>query len=321
MRRQHAHLIGVLALGVSLIPLAASAQSADFVAARLLYASASYEEALARLATVTAADETVQVEQYKALCLVALGRVPEAHQALERMVVANPLYVLRETDVSPRLITMFHEVRKRVLPREARARYTRAKASYDEKRFDAAVQQFKELVAILRDPDAGAEAGLADLKMLGEGFMKLADAEATAAAAAAATAAKPVPPPPDVSATSPPPPTASSTPPSTVPSGEVGIYSADDKDVTPPVDSVRRMPVWDPPLPALRKMYHRGVLEVIIDEAGNVKGATMRQSVSPFYDPALVAAAKQWKFKPAMKNGQPVKYRKLIEIILQPVSQ
>ena len=307
----------MLTLGVSLIPLAARAQSADFVAARSLYASASYEEALARLATVTASDETVQVEQYKALCLVALGRVPEAQQALERMVVANPLYVMRESEVSPRLITLFREVRKRVLPLEARARYTRAKAAYDDKRFDAAVQQFKELVAILGDPDAGAETSLTDLKMLGEGFMKLADAEATAAAAAAATAARPAPPPPDLPTASAPatPPAASTTP----PAGSA-IYSADDKDVTPPVDSVRKMPVWDPPLPALRKMYHRGVLEVVVDEAGNVKEATMREAVSPFYDPALVAAAKQWKFKPAMKDGQPVKFRKLIQIILQPIS-
>jgi TonB family protein len=298
--------------------LAAAAQSADFVAARSLYASASYEEALARLATVNTGDETVQVEQYKALCLVALGRVTEAQQALERMVAANPLYVMRETDVSPRLIAMFRDVRKRVLPTEVRARYTRAKTSYDEKRFDMAVQQFKELISILGDPDVAAETGLADLKMLGEGFLKVAEAEA---AAAAATASKPAPPPPDLPippSTPPTTPAAPAAPPKASPVPAETIYSVDDTDVTPPIDSVRKMPVWDPPLAAMRKMYFRGVLEVVVDENGAVKEVTMRQTVSPHYDPSLVAAAKQWQFKPAMKDGKPVKYRKLIEIILQP---
>jgi tetratricopeptide (TPR) repeat protein len=319
VRRNRARLLSLAALGGTLLPLAAAAQSADFVAARSLYASAAYEDALARFATITAAEETVQVEQYKALCFVALGRVPEAQQALERMVVANPLYVMRESDVSPRLITMFREVRKRVLPTEVRSRYTKAKTSYDEKRFEAAVQQFKELIAILGDPDVGAESGLPDLKMLGEGFLKLADAEATAAAAAAA---KPTPPP-DLAVgppTPPVPPASGTRPAATSTAAPDPIYSADDKDVTPPVDAVRRMPVWDPPLPAMRKMYFRGVLEVVIDETGNVKETRMRQAVSPHYDPALLAAAMQWKFKPAMKDGRPVKYRKLIEIILQPVS-
>jgi TonB family protein len=315
-----------LALGFSVVPLAAHAQSADFVAARSLYASASYEEALARFATVTAPAEAVQVEQYKALCFVALGRVAEAQQSLERIVIADPLYMMRESEVSPRLVTLFKEVRKRVLPREIRARYTTAKTSYDDKRFDAAVRQFKELVAILGDPDAASESGIADLKMLGEGFLKLADAEATAAAAAAA---KPAPPPPDASGTAPPNPaastTASSSPPAaTTPTPPLApedvIYSADDQDVTPPVDSVRKMPVWNPPIAAMRKMYFRGVLEVIVDETGSVKEATLRQSVSPYYDPALLDAAKLWKFKPALKDGRPVKYRKLIQIILQPVS-
>jgi tetratricopeptide (TPR) repeat protein len=319
VRRNRARLLSLAALGGTLLPLAAAAQSADFVAARSLYASAAYEDALARFATITAAEETVQVEQYKALCFVALGRVPEAQQALERMVVADPLYVMKEADVSPRLITMFREVRKRMLPNEVRSRYTKAKASYEEKRFEAAVQQFRELIAILGDPDVGGDSAFRDMKMLGEDFLKLAGAEATAAAAAAA---RPMPPPPDLAVGPPTPPVspASGTRPAATSTAPDPIYSADDKDVTPPVDAVRRMPVWDPPLPAMRKMYFRGVLEVVIDETGNVKETRMRQAVSPHYDPALLAAAMQWKFKPAMKDGRPVKYRKLIEVILQPVS-
>jgi hypothetical protein len=43
----------------------------------------------------------------------------------------------------------------------------------------------------------------------------------------------------------------------------------------------------------------------------------MRASVAPRYDQQLLAAAKEWRYSPATLDGQPVRYRKLIEITVQ----
>jgi len=57
----------------------------------------------------------------------------------------------------------------------------------------------------------------------------------------------------------------------------------------------------------------------MIDESGNVASAELRQSVHPLYDDELLAAARKWKYKPAMRNGVPMPYVKIVEIRLQPV--
>jgi outer membrane biosynthesis protein TonB len=38
------------------------------------------------------------------------------------------------------------------------------------------------------------------------------------------------------------------------------------------------------------------------------------------YDQALLRAARDWKFQPARRQGQPVRYLKVVEIHLAPVT-
>ena len=74
-------------------------------AARELYASAAYEDALAvlnKLPDTNRPDETRVVEQYRALCLLALGRTGEAERAIEAVVNGDPSY-RPASDVSPRV--------------------------------------------------------------------------------------------------------------------------------------------------------------------------------------------------------------------------
>jgi TonB family protein len=295
-------IVGLFAVGVGLLlgqARASDVAPSDLAAAKALYASASYEEALSRLSTAPGPEDLDQIEQYRALCLLALGRSTEAERTIERIVSRRPLYTATDAEVSPRLVTMLHDVRKRLLPVAARGVYAKAKADFDDKNYQGAVDGFNELLAIVADPDtADARAALADLKQLGEGFLKLATIEVAAAAKAAAA-----------------PP--ASAPVQTAPQGPA-TYSADDSDVTPPVELQRTMPVWTPNLPTQARIEFRGTLEIVVDEDGHVASAAIRKSTTPGYDAALLDAAKSWRYRAATKSGQPVRYRTFIDVVLKP---
>jgi hypothetical protein len=73
-----------------------------------------------------------------------------------------------------------------------------------------------------------------------------------------------------------------------------------------------------PPFPARSVPPGQGVVEVVVDETGIVETATLRQPVNPQYDAVVLAAAKTWLYKPASLDGTPVKYRKMIQVVLRP---
>ncbi|MEZ5318520.1 MAG: hypothetical protein R2752_14055 [Vicinamibacterales bacterium] len=264
---------------------------------RALYASAAYEEALAGLDTVEG--DPRQIDQYRALCLLALGRTAEAERALERIVSRTPAYVMDASEVSPRLIAVFHTVRQRVLPTAVRGLYAEAKQHYDAGRFEQAATGFTEVQALLADADmAGAEAN--DLKLLTDGFLTLANAAvADAKKKAEAEAATPE-------------------PPAAVP-GTTGprIYTEADTDVKAPVPIERELPPLVPPPGVSPAQTYRGVLELLIDEQGRVQFAAVRQPIAPFYDQILLDAAKHWTFHPATQYDRPVPYRLFMAINLK----
>ena len=116
------------------------------------------------------------IEQYRSLCLLALGRGAEAEAAIAVVVASDPMYQPTETEASPRVRTAFSEVRQRQLPDIARTRYASAKAAFDRKDYPAAEQQFRELLRLIDDPDMGGRLG--DLRMLVTGFVDLSAAAA-----------------------------------------------------------------------------------------------------------------------------------------------
>ena len=149
--------------------------------ARDLYASARYDEALAMLNGVRQQESgnpinLRSIEQYRSLCLLALGRGAEAEAAIAVVVASDPLYQPTETEASPRVRTAFSEVRQRQLPDIARKSYASAKSSFDRKDYPAAEQQFRDLLRLIDDPDMGGRLG--DLRMLVSGFVDLSAAAA-----------------------------------------------------------------------------------------------------------------------------------------------
>jgi tetratricopeptide (TPR) repeat protein len=272
------------------------ADSAELGNAKDLYAQASYEDALVQLNSITDADVANQVDQYRALCLLALGRETEAGKSLERMVVRAPLYIVRADDAPPKLVALFQQVRARTLPAAAKDLYAKARANFDGKHFTQANVQFEEMLAVLKEAGDDQKSPVADLKQLGEGFLKLTKAELTPAVPAA-------------------PPSAATR---SVSTNTPTIYTFEYADVVAPVDIARDLPAWNPPA-ALASMTLGGKLQIDIDEHGLVEHATLIEPITPLYDSRLLVASKSWKFQPATRDGVPVKYRKTISVVLHPV--
>jgi len=90
------------------------------------------------------------------------------------------------------------------------------------------------------------------------------------------------------------------------------IFGVSDTDVIPPVPIRQDIPRW--PASYLPAGSPDGIVEVVIDESGAVESAVIRQSLNNFYDSQLVDAARAWRYQPAMKGGQAVKYRRLVKI-------
>lgn len=91
------------------------------------------------------------------------------------------------------------------------------------------------------------------------------------------------------------------------------IYSAPEPGLILPVTLNQVLP----PFPLGNGMATGGLLEVVIDQTGVVESATMRSSVNPRYDMNVLNATKNWKYQPALMDGTPVKFRKLITIALK----
>jgi hypothetical protein len=310
----------VLALWLTAAPQgSAITPSPDLAAARALYASGAYEEALARLATVRDDSSAAEAAQYRALCFVALGRNAEAQRALEELFTRMPLFKMSEADVAPRVVAMYQQVRRRLLPSLAKSLYAGAKASFEQRQYAVAASQFRTMLTLLGDEDDLDDAtGLTDLKLLADGFLKLAEGQAAAAPKVDAKPAAP-------SRDDQPNVTARDVAPAMPPAAPASpgrpansIYSAADADVTPPVEFVRAMPAWHPPNNVAARRTFEGVLRIVIDERGSVESANMVENVSPGYDELLLAAARLWQYRPARRNGQAVKYEKLITITLAP---
>lgn len=288
-----------------LAPLPAAADN-TLAAARDLYAAAAYEEALTILNRLSEGthgpDEERGIQQYRAFCLLALGRTADAEQAIAAVVAVQPRYQPGESDVSPRVRTTFAEVRRRVLPTVIQQQYAIAKSSYDRKNYAEAAERFNYVLEVMNDPEVrpvAAQPPLSDLRVLATGFRDLAVTAAT---------------PPPAPKPEPPPPAAPPAPEPVAPAVPVAprIYHSGDRNVVPPITVRQLLPPF--PNSAAIPKQAQGVIEVVIDETGAVEQALIRVPLNAAYDRQAVIAARSWTYRPATLNGVPVKFRKAVQI-------
>lgn len=283
----------------------AAAQENSLETARNLYASARYDEALLVLNGLRPGPDVTNdlkaIEQYRSLCLLALGRAEEAEAAISAVIAADPMYQPSEAEASPRVRAAFAEVRQRRLPDISRERYSSAKAAFDRKDFARSEQEFRELLQLIDDPDMGGR--LADLRVLVEGFLDLSTA--AAAPPPAPQSAEPAP-------ASPPPAPPAAPAPATPEVQSDRVFGAEDNGVVPPVAIKQEVPRL--PSTIASQTRERGLMEIVIDEQGRVTHIELRGRMHPVFDSQLIAAAKDWRYRPATFKGRAVKYRKLVQI-------
>ena len=273
--------------------LAAEGTVASLAAARDLYVSASYDDALTMLGSLSGGtrtpDEQQSIDLYRTLCLYAVGKTTEAERVIDAMLTRQPLYRASSEELSPRVQTAFQNARKRLLPGIIQKEYADAKAAFDNKDWAVASTGFGEVLKSIADPDIMQAAGappLSDIKTLASGFRDLS--------------VKMIAPPPSPKVVEP----------KAVVRPVKTIYSVDDREVTGPVAIQQRVPKY--PAAVTRPLV--GVVEFVVDESGAVQTPRMQMAIDPSFDSMLISAAKKWTYQPATLDGKPVKYRKLIQL-------
>lgn len=309
-------LMTATALAVVAVATISTVRAADdpLTTAKNLYASAAYEEALTMLTHLAEtadgeADVAAQIDEYRSFCLYALGRTSEAEAIAQVLFRRNPLFKLSTDEISPRVDAMFGQVRKSLLPGLIREKYRAARAAIERRDFSAAEP---DLLTVRQLIDQATKLGireesLADLGVLVDGFLDLTKAQTQAKTAASA--------PTDTAAVSP---TRSPVSVDSAPATPLatGKYDASDTDVTPPVVLRQQLP---PVPPMLMKLVtgKKGIVEITIEPDGRVGEAVMRESVHTAYDNMVVNATKQWRYRPATRDGVAVRYVKAIGVQVQ----
>jgi TonB family protein len=287
----------IVAAALALAALLPGPEQELLGAAKEQYASAAYEEALSTLTRVdgSATPELKrQVEQYRAFCLFALGRNAEAEAAAESLIRTHPAFQPDPTDASPRILDMFAAVRKRLLPELIRNEYRAARSARDAKNPTEAEANLVEARQLLDEAERLGVANdtLGDLGLLVDGFLELIRADNPSSPSGAAAPVEPPRSPATRSATA------------------ARTYTTSDRDVSPPVAIRQIIPEPPPPLLAIMRAFQQktGRIDVLVDEAGTVVNAVVRESVNSSYDSVLLRAAREWRYQPAMKDGVPVRY-------------
>jgi len=246
---------------------------------------------------------------------------------------------LDSPDVSPRLEAMFSTVRKRLLPTLIRERFKAARTALEQKKLAEAEPQLAEAKLMIADAEKLAiqDEGLADLSVLVDGFLQLVRStadqrqataqpaaanvaqESPAATASAPAALAPTAPAPTAPAATAPAatgPASRRTEPAPVPASPPRVYTVDDVGVVPPAVINQRMPAMTPDLVRITKaMNTSAVVEIVIDEKGDVVDATVIKSVNTSFDNLVIGAARRWKYRPALKDGVAVRYVKTIILV------
>lgn len=298
----------VLCAVVAVLCTAATATAQESLTkAKALYDAANYEEAL----TILGAVDEPEAHQYKALCMLALGRAQDASGAVETLITAAPTFEPSSEDVPPRFVSLVSETKKKLLPGIARKAFNEAREQYKSGEREAALKKFDLVVTLASSAGFKETSEAEDLRTLASGFIELA------AAAAKPEPKTPVPapePPKAAEAVSLPTPVS---PPAASPRATTaGARTAPPaSEVTQPVALKQPIPPIPSGISGLGSPTASVRVEIGVD--GRVVNASMQHPSHPLYDRLVLQAAREWVYVPALLNGRPVPSEKVVTIQLR----
>jgi TonB family protein len=345
--------IAAASLAAMLLGAAPSYAQDDLSGAKTLYVNASYEEALVLFDKEAAGAgasgaRAAEIHHYRALCLLALGRTADADQAIAQSVAADPFTVPDTSELAPRVASVFTAARARLIPDVARAALAEGRQLMQKGNAAAANSRFEAVTRLLSEPGLANRTDLVDLTLAATAFAELTRAQIAAVKSAAAAAPPPAAaaetPPASPAAGATPPPASSSTaggnpaatpgagataatrargttaqpPPAAVTMRPPAVGATVDPSFVPAVPIAQALPAWQPENGAVSQLGFTGTVRVMIDATGKVTGAVMDRSVYPPYDRRVLAAARNWTYRPATRNGEPVQSERVVEIVLRP---
>jgi TonB family protein len=257
--------------------------------AKTLYASASYEAALQALDRIEDATPSSEMLEYRALCLLALGRTTDAQKVTETLVTQSPMLVPSFEEFPPRFVTLVTEMRRRLLPALARRLFAQGRDQFLGDRKADAARQFEQVLVLANDPAIRDATDGADLRTLAMGYLDLMRAQTQSAPPVQAAA---------------------------IPAAAPTRQPARRAPVTQAVVVRQTLPAW-----TVRTMTSggemKGAVRVTIGADGKVKSATIVTPVHPVYDSQVLAATRDWLYQPATLDRQPVESERLIEFRIQ----
>ena len=287
--------------------------------AKALYDAANYEEALSVLAPA----QEPEAQQYKALCMLALGRTQDASGQVELLVTSTPTFEPSAEDVPPRFVSLVSEAKKKLFPGIARKTFSEARDQYKSGDREGALKKFDLVVTLASTPGFKDTSDAEDLRTLASGFIELARANASArpeskspapsqepTRIAEASLASPIPTP-----ASPVPPPAAAPAPATATAPPPSATAPAPTDVSQPVAVRQTIPPIPSGIAGIGSPTASVRVEIGMD--GRVMKASMQQSAHPLYDRLVLQAAREWLYRPAMLNGRPVPSEKVVTIQLR----
>lgn len=286
--------------------------------AKTLYADASYDEAL----VVLKGSDAAEAHQYRALCLIALGRTQEAERALEALVNSAPTYAIAAADLPPRIVAMYAQTRRRIMPAVVKRLFTEARADFQAKNMAGARDKFEKVLTLTQDPAMANSPDAVDLQLLVASYIDIVKnagpVPMQAGPVLVGTFAAPAPIAPSPAVVTPP--TTSGTRPAVLPASASSSMAATPAAVVHPPTSRAVVPAATirQDLPAYTSSSTArptsGAVRVTIGPDGKVTKAVMEVPIDPRYDARVLAAARSWTYKPATVGGDPIQSDKIVHI-------
>jgi len=95
---------------------------------------------------------------------------------------------------------------------------------------------------------------------------------------------------------------------------EETVYSEDDPSVTPPRPVGRQLSTAAQPHNP--NVTPTGRLEILVNRSGRVESVRLETPSNGYHDRMIVSAVKAWRYRPALRNGKPVRYFMVVSISL-----